>query len=62
VLAVGDGIPRAALYAAAERAEARLGLAVNPVLRSSDQWKQIDGDPLVTEIKARPHLDVMETP
>jgi predicted nucleotidyltransferase len=62
VLVVGDDIPRASLYAAAERAEARLGLAVNPVLRSSDQWQHMDGDPLITEIKARPHLDVMETP
>lgn len=58
VLVIGDGIDRAALYAAAERAEARLGLAVNPVLRPAGSWDQPDGDALVLEVKARPFVDV----
>jgi predicted nucleotidyltransferase len=62
VLVVGDGLPRADFYAAAERAEARLGMPVNPVLRPTDAWDQPAGDPLLTEIHARPYVDVTRTP
>jgi hypothetical protein len=58
VLVVGDGLDRAKVYAAAERAEARLGLPVNPVLRRSGSWTDPAGDALVSEIRARPHVDV----
>lgn len=62
VLVVGDGIDRAALYAAAERAEARLGMAVNPVLRPGGAWADVERDPLLAEVKARPYVDVTVTP
>jgi len=58
VLVVGDGIDRAAAYAAAERAEARLGMAVNPVLRPAGSWTDAAGDALLTEIQSRPYVDV----
>jgi hypothetical protein len=58
VLVVGDGIDRADLYAAAERAEARLGMPVNPALRPAGAWELPNGDALLVEIQARPYLDV----
>jgi predicted nucleotidyltransferase len=58
VLVVGDGIPRGELYAAAERAQARLGRPVNPVLRSTRAWAERDRDPLIDEILRRPSIDV----
>lgn len=58
VLVIGDSVDRTAVYAAAERAENRLGIPVNPVLRSAGAWEDPDGDPLLGEIKTRPHLDV----
>ena len=61
VLVVGDGIDRADLYAAAERAEARLGMPVNPVLRPSRAWDEPEGDALLVEIQSRPYVDVTET-
>ena len=61
VLVVGD-VARVDAYAAAERAEARLGMPVNPVLRTSAAWDDPTGDPLLTEIQARPLVDVTRTP
>jgi predicted nucleotidyltransferase len=58
VLVVGDDITRAGLYAAAERAQARLGRPVNPVLRSTNAWAEPDKDPLIDEILRRPRVDV----
>jgi hypothetical protein len=58
VLLIGDGLDRTAVYAAAERAEARLGMPVNPVLRPARSWNESDGDALVREIQARPYVDV----
>jgi len=58
VLLVGDGLARSAVYAAAERAEARLRIPVNPVLRPSGSWDDPEGDALVTEIQARPYVEV----
>jgi hypothetical protein len=46
------------VYAAAERAEARLGRPVNPVLRSADAWQDAAADPLLDEIQRRPLVEV----
>ncbi len=54
VLVVGTP-ERAAVYAAAERAEARLSIPVNPVVRSAARWAAGD-DPLIATIKTGPHL------
>ena len=62
VLVVGDDIDRADLYAAAERAEARLGMPVNPVLRTCGAWAESGGDALLTEIQSRPYVDVTGKP
>ena len=53
VLVVGDGIDRPEVYAAADRAEARLVMAVNPVLRPAGLWTDAAGDALLTEIQSR---------
>jgi hypothetical protein len=58
VLLVGDGLDRGVVYAAAERAEGRLRIPVNPVLRPAGSWDDPDGDALMTEIQARPYVDV----
>lgn len=52
VMVVGD-VPRREMYEAAERAEQRLGLPVNPVLRSQERWVA-DADPLVQQIRTSP--------
>ena len=59
VLVVGS-LDRADVYDAADRAQARLGMQVNPVIRSSDEWAA-DVDPLVLQIKASPTVDVTTT-
>ncbi|MBI1378910.1 MAG: ArsR family transcriptional regulator [Frankiales bacterium] len=61
VLVVGD-VARADVYAAAERAEARLGMPVNPVLRNTAAWDDPTGDSLLAEIHARPYVEVTRTP
>lgn len=58
VLVLGDALDRADVYAAAERAEARLRMPVNPVLRAAGSWADPADDALLTEIQARPYLDV----
>lgn len=58
VLVVGK-VDRADLYDAADRAQARLGLQVNPVVRSVAQWAQ-GADALVAQIKASTHEVVHE--
>jgi predicted nucleotidyltransferase len=50
---------RAAVYAAADRAAARLQLPVNPALRTSDQWQAVD-DALVDQVHRSSHLMVIE--
>jgi DNA-binding transcriptional ArsR family regulator len=52
VMVIGD-VPRRDMYEAAERAEQRLGLPVNPVLRSQERWAA-DADPLVQQIRTSP--------
>ncbi len=62
VLVVGE-VDRADVYEAADRASARLGIEVNPVVRSVAQWED-PADALVEQIKASAHnavLDVLET-
>jgi len=59
VLVVGSP-ERAAVYVAAEHAEARLAIPVNPVLRSAARWAAGD-DPLVATIKTSPHLVLTDT-
>ncbi len=54
VLVVGTP-QRADVYAAAERAEARLSIPVNPVVRSPARWTAGD-DPLIATIQTGPHL------
>jgi hypothetical protein len=56
VLVVAD-LDRADVYDAADWAQARLGMQVNPVIRTPDQWAN-DADSLVFQIKASPTVDV----
>jgi predicted nucleotidyltransferase len=58
VLVVTDQVDREAMYAAAERSEARLGRPVNPVVRNVKAWNNPAGDPLLAEISQRPMVDV----
>jgi len=58
VLVIGNDVIREDLYAAAERAEARLGFPVNPVVRSVAAWRNPQADPLLSEIHNRPRVDV----
>jgi hypothetical protein len=52
VLIIGD-VPRRDMYEAAERAEQRLGLPVNPVLCSEERWLAA-ADPLIQQIRTAP--------
>lgn len=56
VLVVG-AVDRANAYDAADRAQHRLAMQVNPVIRTPEQWAE-DADSLVVQIKASPTLDV----
>lgn len=57
VLVVGEGVARAEVYQAADRAQDRLGLPVNPTIRTPAQWA--DGsDPLSAQIRSSPRLTV----
>lgn len=60
VLVVGD-VDRADVYDAADRASGRLGIDVNPVIRSVAPWHN-PADALVAQIKASPHTTVYERP
>jgi DNA-binding transcriptional ArsR family regulator len=52
VLVIGE-VPRRDTYDAAERAEQRLGLPVNPVVVSRSRWHAA-GDPLIQQIRTAP--------
>ncbi len=52
ILVIGE-VPRRSLYEAAERAEHRLGLPVNPVLCSLPRWFAAS-DPLIQQIRSAP--------
>ncbi|RIJ78809.1 Lrp/AsnC family transcriptional regulator [Nakamurella silvestris] len=56
VLLVGK-VDRDAVYAAAERAQERLTLAVNPVIVSERRWND-PTDPLMSQIRAAPIVDL----
>ena len=56
VLVVGV-VDRADVYDAADRAQVRLGMQVNPVIRTPEQWAEA-ADSLVVQLKASPTLDV----
>lgn len=58
VLAVGRPA-RAVVYEAADRAQERLGIPVNPVMRTPEQWTS-GSDTLVEEIRSSPHVVVRE--
>lgn len=59
VLVVGK-VDRADLYDAADRATARLGLEVNPVVRTGRQWAE-PADALVAQLKESAHVTVLDT-
>ena len=59
VLVVGK-VDRADLYEAADRAHARLGIEVNPVVRTTKQWGN-PADALVAQIKASASAVVLDT-
>lgn len=59
VLVVGK-VDRANLYDAADRAHARLGIEVNPVVRSPKQWGD-EADALVAQIRASAFTVVLDT-
>jgi len=58
VLVVGTP-DRIAMYAAADRAQSRLGRPVNPTACSPAQWAS-PAEPFIREIKSRPYLPVIE--
>jgi len=58
VLVVGTP-DRIAMYAAADRAQSRLGWPVNPTACSPDQWAH-PTEPLIREIKSRPYVLVID--
>jgi predicted nucleotidyltransferase len=58
VLVVGK-VDRADVYEAADRAQIRLGLEVNSVVRSVKQWEE-RADALVAQIHASPHAVVFD--
>jgi biotin operon repressor/predicted nucleotidyltransferase len=58
VLVVGSA-ERGAVYAAADRAQDRIGMPVNPVLSSRRRW-DADADALILQIKSGPVIDLTE--
>ena len=56
VLVVGEA-ERGAVYAAADRTQARIGLPVNAVLASNRRW-EADADGLIRQIKSSPVIDL----
>lgn len=49
---------RADVYAASDRAQERLGIPVNPSIRTTEQWRD-PADGLVQQIKASPYVTVL---
>jgi DNA-binding Lrp family transcriptional regulator len=58
VLVVGEPT-RQSVYDAADRAQQRVGMPVNPVIRTVGAWRAAE-DPLVKQIKASPFVTVLE--
>jgi hypothetical protein len=59
VLVVG-GADRTEVYAAADRAQERIAMPVNPVLASTRRW-EAESDALIRQIKASPTIDLTPT-
>jgi predicted nucleotidyltransferase len=59
VLVVGK-VDRADVYEAADRASARLGIEVNPVVRTAKQWAE-PADALISQINDSPHVTVLDS-
>lgn len=59
VLVLGE-VDRGEVYAAADRAQARIGMQVNPVIRTAQMWDE-RADPLIKQIQASPHVEVLHT-
>ncbi len=57
VLVIGQP-SREDVYDAADRAQQRLGMPVNPVIRTGDTWRQAS-DPLVQQIQSSPLVTVL---
>ncbi len=57
VLVVGRPT-REAVYDGADRAQQRLGMPVNPVMRTGDAWREA-ADPLVQQIQSGPFVAVL---
>lgn len=64
VLVVGDQVDREAVDAAADRAEQRLALPVQAMVRGARAWRAADepdaDDPFLVTVRARPSLTVLE--
>ena len=58
VLVIGEEVARGDVYEAADRAQTRLGLPVNPTIRSNAQWAD-PNDPLSSQIRSSPTLTVI---
>ncbi|MDR0783009.1 MAG: MarR family transcriptional regulator [Propionibacteriaceae bacterium] len=58
VMVIGDSVDRGDMYAASDRAQQRLGVPVNPVMRTHEQW-QDPSDRLSAQLHTRPLVDVM---
>jgi predicted nucleotidyltransferase len=59
VLVIGTP-SREAMYDAADRAQERLGMPVNPVMRTPAQWEKAD-DPLVAQLRASATFTAVDT-
>lgn len=57
VLVIGQP-SRGDVYDAADRAQQRLGIPVNPVIRTAEAWHQAS-DPLIQQIQSEPFVDVL---
>ncbi len=60
VMVIGDDVDRGDLYDASDRAQQRLGLPVNPVMRTPSQWEDA-GDRLSRQVREQPVVDVTAT-
>lgn len=58
VLVVGRP-SRESVYDAADHAQQRLGIPVNPVIRTTDAWRDAT-DPFVQQIRSGPYVPVLE--
>lgn len=58
VMVIGDSVDRGDLYAAGDRAQQRLGIPVNPVMRTHEQWED-PSDRLAAQVRTQPLVDVM---